>query len=350
MTGSAAPTERFEAMLAPALERRAGLVRAGVTECFRAFAGAGDGCAGVSLDVYGPGAVLIVNEGSALDEPSGAAVRRAAEAAARGLGAFGVRAVYAKAFAKDRSRLGGVHPDALRDPTPAAGEPLPECLIVREHACRFEVRLWDGFSTGLFLDQRENRRELARIAAAEGRARGAPARVLNTFAYTCGFSAACALAGAHVASVDVSARYLEWGKRNFAHNGLDAADPAHRFARMDTFQFLDYARRKGLLFDLVILDPPSFASADKRRGVRAWSSVSDYAGLVERASERLDPGGLRLLFASTNTLELCRDGGRRLEREIVKGLGRAPRWLGLPQTPPDFASEAGRFAARLCRV
>lgn len=353
MSPGRAALGRFAAALPPALARRDALRRSNVTECARAFAGAGDGCPGVYLDVYGPGAVLIINEGSPLDD---ADIRPAADVALKALAPLGVRAVYAKPFAKDRSKLGGVHPDALRDPQPAAGEPLPESLIVREHDCRYEVRLWDGFSTGLFLDQRENRRELARLVAAHARAQGGrPARVLNTFAYTCGFSVACARAGAEVASVDVSPRYLDWGKRNFTHNGLDPASPACRFARMDTFEFLDYAARKALLFDLIILDPPSFASADKRRGTRAWSSVSDYARLVERAAERLDPRGMRLLFASTNTLELCEgggpEGGGRLQREIIKGLARPPeQWLALPPAPPDFAPEPGRFAARLCRV
>src|SRR5205823_5213751 len=85
--------------------------------------------------------------------------------------------------------------------------------------------------------------------------RGAePPAVLNTFAYTCAFSVAAAAAGASTASVDVSPRYLDWGKRNFTHNGLDPAP--HRFARMDTFEFLGYAKRKQLAFDLIILDPP----------------------------------------------------------------------------------------------
>ncbi|MFM9959083.1 MAG: class I SAM-dependent methyltransferase [Phycisphaerales bacterium] len=348
MTPRLAEVNRFAAALPRAVERRTELVHSGITECFRTFAGGGDGCEHVFIDVYGPGAVLIVNEGSTLADTD--TISLAAEAALAALQRVGVKAVYAKPFAKDRSKLGGIHPDALRDPTPAAGEPLPESIIVREHECRFEARLWDGFSTGLFLDQRENRRELARLVREHAARGGQPPRVLNTFAYTCGFSVSCALAGAHVASVDVSPRYLDWGKRNFTHNALDPASPAHRFARMDTFEFLDYARRKALLFDLIILDPPSFASADKRRGIRAWSSTIDYARLVERAAERLDPRGMRLLFASTNTLELCRDGGRPLEREIVKGLGAPPTWLALPPAPIDFAPEPGRFAARLCRV
>lgn len=330
--------ERFRASMSRAVGRRERLADSGTADAWRVFAGAGDGFEGVYVDRYGPGAVMMLYEGTDADSLEQA---EAADVVLGALAPMGVGAVYAKPFARDRSKLGGVHPAAMSDPNPAAGIALPEAVIVHEHGCALEVRLWDGFSTGLFLDQRENRRHLAEVCLAKP-----GMRVLNTFAYTCGFSAACARAGAVTASVDVSGRYLEWGKRNFGHNGIDIT--AHRFAKMDTFEFLDYSARKGLQFDLIILDPPSFASADKRRGVRAWSSVADYARLVHAASQRLDPRGERLLFTSTNTLELCRDG--RLEREIVKGLAREPRWLELPPSPMDFSVERGRFAARLCRV
>ena len=135
-------------------------------------------------------------------------------------------------------------------------------------------------------------------------------------------------------------RYLDWGKRNFAHNALDITQ--HRFAKMDTFEFFGYARRKGLRFDLVILDPPSFASGSKKKGIRPWSSISDYARLVGQAAGLLHPGGI--ILASTNTQELCRPD--RLDREILKGLGHAPQWVKLPPAAVDFSQERGRFAAR----
>jgi 23S rRNA (cytosine1962-C5)-methyltransferase len=207
--------------------------------------------------------------------------------------------------------------------------------------------LYDGLSTGLFLDQRENRRFVADWVKDRARGSGKPPTVLNTFAYTCAFSVAAATAGAITASVDVSGRYLDWGKRNFQHNNLDPA--LHRFAKMDTFEFFGYAKRKGLTFDLIILDPPSFASGNKKKGIRPWSSVADYARLVGEASSLLNPRGV--ILASTNTQELCRPG--RLEREILKGLGGAgkpPRWLRLPDMPLDFARDSERFAARAFAV
>ena len=123
----------------------------------------------------------------------------------------------------------------------------------QEYASRFEVRLYDGHSTGLFLDLREHRRALS-----ERR----PARVLNLFAYTCAFAVPLTAAGAHVTNVDVSARYLEWGKRNLALNGF--APSVGRFFRMDAFEYLAYAaRHREERFDLVIIDPPTFAAGER---------------------------------------------------------------------------------------
>ena len=320
-----------------ALTRRAPLVASGVTQAWRAVSGESDGLAGLYLDVYGPGAVLILYEGQV---PRSLDVRAASEEVLRLLEPHGVKAVYLKPFARDRSKLGGELPVCVTESAPEVGQTQPEMTLVQEHAWVLEIRLYDGLSTGIFLDQRENRRFVYEWV--KGRTKGGktPPVVLIMFAYTCAFSLAAAKAGAITASVDVSGRYLDWGKRNFAHNGLDPA--LHRFAKMDTFEFLGYALRKGLRFDLVILDPPSFASGSKKKGIRPWSSVADYSRLVSEAARVLNPHGV--MFASTNTQELCRPG--RLEREIVKGLGKVPRWIGLPEMPLDFARDRDRFAAR----
>jgi 23S rRNA (cytosine1962-C5)-methyltransferase len=112
---------------------------------------------------------------------------------------------------------------------------------------------------------------------------------------------------------------------------------------MGTFEFLDYAKRKNLTYDMIILDPPSYASGSKKNDVRAWSSVSDYRKLVGAAAEALNPEGL--IFASTNTIELCAPG--RLQAEVRKGLNREPRYLELPGPARGFAKEKERFCALL---
>ena len=329
------PPASFGALLRAAIAQRQNLINAGTTEAFRVFSGIADGLDGVYLDVYDCGAVMIVYEGR---PPRSFDPRAEAETAWNILKPLAVEAVYLKPFAKDRSRLGGALPACVTDPTPAAGGAQPEAIVIREHDWKLEIRLYDGLSTGLFLDQRDNRHWVAQWSAQRARAAQPGPAVLNTFAYTCAFSVAAAVAGASTTSVDVSARYLDWGKRNFAHNGLDPAE--HHFAKMDTFDFFGYAARKALRYDLIILDPPSFAAGKKK--VRPWSSVADYARLVGQASRLLKPRGV--IFASTNTQELCRPG--RLEHEIVKGLGRTPKWIELPETPVDFAREEDRFAAR----
>lgn len=327
----------FEGLLAKSVERRRPLLNGGTTQAFRVFSGQADGMDGVFIDVYSRGAVLIVYEGRA---PRAFDPKAEAQNVLRALAPLGVHAVYFKPFAKDRSKLGGELPPIVTDPAPAAGEPLPESLLIREHNWNLETRLYDGLSTGLFLDQRENRGFVHDWVKDRLRATGAPPTVLNTFAYTCAFSVAAAIAGAQTASVDVSPRYLDWGKRNFEHNKLDPSE--HRFARMDTFEFFGYAKRKGLKFDLIILDPPSFSAGSKKKGIRPWSSIADYAILVRDAAALLNPKGV--LFASTNTQELCRPG--RLDREIEKGLGRPPRYLRLPDMPLDFSKDRERFSAR----
>lgn len=364
----------FAALFAAALGRRAGLISSGVTDAMRLFGGAADGMDGVYVDRYGPGCVLILYEGRVPSEFDAAGAAGAILTATR---AAGVRAVYLKPFARDRSRLGGEGPEELTDPQPLAGDALDESVVVTEHGLKFEARLYDGFSAGLFADQRENRRFLASWVRSRGaskishaprpparprigvhwsvddpkeppRAATAPppkelrgAKVLNTFAYTCGFSVACAVAGAATTSVDVSGKYLDWGKRNFTLNGLDAQ--SHRFARMDTFEFIQYAQRKGLSYDLIILDPPSFATANKKKKIPAWSSTQHFPKLIREAAEILTPGGA--IFASTNTRELCLPG--RFDREIEKGLEKRPEFIKLPAYPPDFAMESDRFTARM---
>ena len=321
-------TRAFDTRLRAALSRREALLDDAGTTAWRVLDGLGDDVPGVYVDRLGPAAILSVYDDARL---SGDAITAAARATLAVLGeALDVQAVYVKPFARDRSRLGGDLPDESRMATPRAGAVQPETLVVTEHGVRFEVRPYDGLSTGLFLEHREHRRALAAWR---------PARVLNLFAYTCGFAVPLALAGAQVTNVDVSARYLEWGRRNAALNGLDPA--AMRFFRRDSREFLaQAARRPEERFDLVILDPPTFGAADRRRGVTAWRALDDYPALVRAAAAVVAPGGR--LFAATNTRELAAEGV--LADLVASALDRRPRWQALPPWPDDVR-EPGRVAA-----
>ena len=281
--------------------------------------GAGDGVPGIYLDRLGPAAILSIYEDARLSDP---ATTDVADVCLDRLRDVGVNAVYVKLFARDRSRLGGMAPEEARSATPRAGTPQPETLCVHEYASRFEIRPYDGFSTGLFLEHREHRRSLAEMR---------PQRALNLFAYTCAFAVPLVAAGAVVVNVDVSARYLEWGRRNLALNGapVDAA----RFVRMDAREYLTVAARRGEPFDLIIIDPPTFAAADPRRKRPAWKAVSDYPELIRAAARVLMPGGVMGgVFGSGSIADYIQS----LER--IKGLNSKILLSGhgrLSDTPQD---------------
>jgi len=211
------------------------------------------------------------------------------------------------------------------------GSPVPmdrtgddDPFLILENGLRFEISFCRGYSHGLFLDQRDNRRRVRERSAAGQ-------RILNLFAYTGGFSVAAAATGATTTTVDLSGPYLDWAKRNFAHNGLDPAK--HYFAKGDAIEWLGAFARKQRLFDGIVLDPPTF-SRIKGRGV--WRAEKDYRQLVEAAARVLAPGGWMLCSANCRNLE-----HRRFESEVREGFaatGRPCRLERVPM-PPDFTGE-----------
>ncbi len=156
--------------------------------------------------------------------------------------------------------------------------------LASEGQLKFEFRPDQGLSPGLFLDQRENRKTVLDSASGQ--------RVLNLFSYTCGFSVAAAVGGAaEVASVDVSASFLDWGKRNFQLNDLDQTK--YEFFTADSFFFLERTAKKNRKFDLIILDPPSFSRSKNL----VFSLEKDLNRLLSAVEKVLAPSG-RLLICS----------------------------------------------------
>jgi 23S rRNA (cytosine1962-C5)-methyltransferase len=199
-----------------------------------------------------------------------------AERVARALVAYGLRGVHLKR--RPRADLRRQSALDLAPAGPLAGEAAPTDLTVHEHGMRVTVSLPSGLSTGLFTDQRDNRRLVRELS--EG------ARVLNLFAYTCTFTVAAALGGAsETVSVDLSQAALDRGSANLELNG--ASGPRHRLLRADALSFVARAGRRGAVFDLIVLDPPSFGSA----GRRTFSVERDYAPLATQAISLLAPGG-----------------------------------------------------------
>ena len=222
---------------------------------------------------------------------------------------------------------------AEASPQLISGEAAPERFSILENGIRYELSFAEGYSVGLFLDQRDNRRRLLmnHIAAGfpvrEGNLAGA--EVLNAFAYTCGFSVCAAKAGARITSLDLSKKYLEWGRRNFELNQLDPA--AHDFIYGDAFDWMRRLQKKGRTYDVVILDPPTF-SQSREHGI--FRAEKDYGKLVSATLPLLKAGGV--LFASTNAAD-CRPEQflDAIHGAIAAAHRRALHEQYVPQ-PPDF--------------
>jgi 23S rRNA (cytosine1962-C5)-methyltransferase len=238
----------------------------------------------------------------------------------------GSASVYVKYRPRQASQLTDAELQQLAPAEPVSGPPRPE-LIAYEDGLSYIIRPGEGLSVGLFPDMREGR---GRVRAwANG------ARVLNTFAYTCGFGVA-ALAGgaARVLNLDLSKGVLAWGQENYRANGF-AANP-HDFVYGDVFDWLGRLARRREQFELVILDPPGFSRTKTRRFVAA----QDYDELASLAARVTAPGGL--LYACCNVAELPR---RAFRERVLAGLsaaGRKGEITGVYHEPAlDFPVPAG---------
>lgn len=230
----------------------------------------------------------------------------------------------------------------LRGKTPA--ETSPELvsgaesdgpILIRENGLRYQIRFDEGYSVGLFLDQRDNRRRAAidYVAPGFGPISGGKKRgweVLNTFAYTCGFSVCAAKLGGHVTSVDLSKRYLQWGRENFDANALDS--DLHEFIYGDVFDWLNRFHKKGRQFQFVLLDPPTFSQSKESGGFRA---EKDYRRLTAAALKVLRPGGV--LFASSNAYGFKTEQFLAAVKGAVADAGRQVDAEHYVPQPPDFA-------------
>ena len=308
--------ELVERRFAAALALRRELLRPDVTG-FRACHGESDFIPGMQCDLYGDVASLRTDGalGAAWEETFVAAVRRAA--APRAIVVRNPR------VAEGEARL--VH-----------GEPPGEVGIL-EHGRRFLVDVLHGQKTGFYLDQRENRDRVG--ALARGR------RVLNLFAYTGGFSVAAALGGAaRVATVDGAAPAIDAARRNFALNGLDPG--AHDFAVRDAFDVLAELAAGGAAgtpdapgsggpFDLIVLDPPSFAHS-RRMVARAAKA---YVKLNELALRALPRGGW---LATASCSSHVREAGF-LDHlaEAARRAGRSVTVAGVHGAAPDHPVRLG---------
>ena len=201
------------------------------------------------------------------------------------------------------------------------GEQVAERFSVRENGARFLIDFSSGYSSGIFLDQRLNRRRV------HDRAKPGQ-RILNTFAYTGGFSVMAALSGVTTTTADLSKTYLDWTWENFSINGLDP--DSHFGVKGDAFDWLRTFSRQERTFHGIVLDPPTF-SRDKKKTFR---TDRDYADLTALAAAVVEPGGWLLCCANTHRLS-----AKQFERDVIAGIENRRREIrsveSLPM-PPEF--------------
>ena len=294
----------FETLFRQAKEKRKAYYQDDLTTAFRLFNQEGDGFGGLTVDLYGDYAVFSWYNSYVYQ------IRQTISEA--------FRQVFPEVLGTyEKIRFKGLDYESAH----VYGQEAPEFFTVLENGVLYQVFMNDGLMTGIFLDQHEVRGSLV-----DGLAMGKS--LLNMFSYTAAFSVAAAMGGAsQTTSVDLAKRSRELSQAHFQANGISTDE--HRFIVMDVFEYFKYAKRKGLTYDVIVLDPPSFARNKKQ----TFSVVKDYHKLISQSLEILNPGGI--IIASTNAANVSR---QKFTEQIDKGFaGRSYQILNKYGLPADFA-------------
>lgn len=294
----------FETLFRQAKEKRSAYYQDDLTTAFRLFNQEGDDFGGLTVDLYGDYAVFSWYNSYV----------------------YQIRKVISEAFRQvfpevlgtyEKIRFKGLDYESAH----IYGQEAPDFFTVLENGVLYQVFMNDGLMTGIFLDQHEVRGSLV-----DGLAMGKS--LLNMFSYTAAFSVAAAMGGAsQTTSVDLAKRSRELSEAHFQANGLSTDE--HRFIVMDVFEYFKYAKRKDLTYDVIVLDPPSFARNKKQ----TFSVAKDYHKLISQSLEILNPGGI--IIASTNAANVSR---QKFTEQIDKGFaGRSYQILNKYGLPADFA-------------
>ncbi|MBG9988931.1 class I SAM-dependent rRNA methyltransferase [Aerococcaceae bacterium DSM 111176] len=279
-----------------AIEKRMELFDVEETNSFRLFNGEGDGIGGLTIDWYN-GFIQINWYSIAL---------------------FNEREIIVQTLKTVIPQLAGIYETkrfAVSDEDwkikHTEGSQAPQPLVIKENDVEYAVYLGEDWMTGIFLDQRHVR-EFIKTQAAD-------LSVLNLFSYTGAFSVAAAAGGASkTVSVDVANRSLDWTKENFELNNISTDPDEHEIRVMDVFDYIAYAKRHELQFDLLVCDPPSFARTKKFQ----FSAEKDYQELAVDLFDITAPGGMTIL--STNhsgyTLNNFRDDMIAASKEISEDI------------------------------
>ena len=294
----------FETLFRQAKEKRSAYYQDDLTTAFRLFNQEGDGFGGLTVDLYGDYVVFSWYNSYV----------------------YQIRKIISEAFRQvfpevlgtyEKIRFKGLDYESAH----VYGQEAPDFFTVLENGVLYQVFMNDGLMTGIFLDQHEVRGSLV-----DGLAMGKS--LLNMFSYTAAFSVAAAMGGAsQTTSVDLAKRSRELSQAHFQANGISTGD--HRFIVMDVFEYFKYAMRKGLTYDVIVLDPPSFARNKKQ----TFSVAKDYHKLISQSLEILNPEGI--IIASTNAANVSR---QKFTEQIDKGFaGRSYQILNKYGLPADFA-------------
>lgn len=260
-----------------ALRRREALFRDPDTTAFRVFNGEGDGIGGITIDYY-DGFYVISWYSEGIYTFRDTVIQ-----------AFMNSADVKGLYEKKRFAVKGTY---IEDDDFAAGERASFPLMVKENGISFPIYLNDGAMVGVFLDQRHVRKTI-RDKYAKGK------KVLNTFSYTGAFSAAAVLGGAvKTTSVDLANRSKSKTIEMFSVNGIDFE--AQDIIVEDVFNYFKYAVRKQLTFDMVILDPPSFARSKKH----TFSARKDYPELLAQAIQITEKNGIIVASSNCSTFSM----------------------------------------------
>lgn len=261
----------FEEKVKKALKERAAFFNSEDTTAFRVFNGEGDGIGGLIIDYY-DGYYVIQWYSQGVYSFKDYVIK-----ALENLTEF--KAIYEKKRFDTKGKY-------IEDDDFVAGTRGEFPILVKENGVRFAVHLNDGAMVGVFLDQRDVRNTIK-----EKYAKGKT--VLNMFSYTGAFSVFAALGGAaKTTSVDLANRSRAKTIEQFSVNGIDYE--AQDIIVEDVFKYFKYAARKELKFDLVILDPPSFAKSKKF----TFSAAKDYTNLLKETIAITEKDGM--IVASTN--------------------------------------------------
>ena len=298
----------FAKKIREAAEKREDFFASDDTTAFRVFNGEGDGIGGLTIDFFN-GFYMVSWYSAGIYS-----FREDIYAALKSV--VNTRGVYEKL----RFETNGQY---IEKDDYVSGEKGEFPLIVLENGMHYAVDLNDGAMTGIFLDQRNVRKSL-RDNYSDGKT------VLNTFSYTGAFSVAAALGGAAgTTSVDLAKRSLPKTIEQFAVNGIDYESQDIKV--MNVFDYFSYAVRKDLKFDVVVLDPPSFARTKKM----TFSTAKDYPKLLKDAIAITNDGGV--IVASTNNASFNMKKFKTFIEKACKEANVRYSILEEHQLPKDFA-------------